>query len=190
MPTSKQAGFGIDISFDSDMLPGGSLEDAIVNQEVMRHISDIADKALSQGLGEYGLQGTQLASDTSVNQRKNKVIISCASPYAVYVEFGTGIVGNQAGSPETPPSGYEPGSGEYEMFTFNWNRLYRSDDSSTYIGWFYPDKDGTIKFTQGQKAKPFMWRAQKIIEGEAERILEKAVDDYFAKRRTYGWRNR
>ena len=78
--------------------------------------------------------------------------------YALYVEMGTGPVG------EAIHDGIDP----------NANPTYCPE------GWVYPTKDGGYKFTLGQPAQPFMYPAKKQNEQRAQEIIadeiQKAVE--------------
>lgn len=83
-------------------------------------------------------------------------------PYAVYVEFGTGIVGEDNPHPQKEELGIEyPAAEKYGMAGW-W---YPSED-----GWYTP-KDSTVKlaWTMGMPARPFMYNTLRELELEAER---------------------
>lgn len=75
--------------------------------------------------------------------------VIASSGHAAYVEFGTGIVG--AGSPHP---------------TLPW--AYDVNNHGT-AGWWYP-KNGTMRWTAGQPARAFMYRAARQLAEEAEAI--------------------
>lgn len=64
--------------------------------------------------------------------------------YALFVEYGTGVVGAGSKHPEAAEMGWQYAVGE-EIFT--------TKDGRT--GWIYPTKTGTFRFTEGQEARPF-----------------------------------
>ena len=82
----------------------------------------------------------------------NVGIIKAGAYYAVYVEFGTGVVGSQ--SPHPNPQGY----------TYDVNA--HSDE-----GWVYYDDDsGNFRWTKGFKSRPFMYNTARQLEKECEKI--------------------
>ena len=84
----------------------------------------------------------------------NVGIIRAGATYAVYVEFGTGVVGK--GSPHPDPQGYQ-----YDV------------NNHGYKGWVYYDEDsGTFKWTQGYKSRPFMYNTAKQLERECIKIAK------------------
>ena len=79
-------------------------------------------------------------------------IIKADTPYAIYVEFGTGIVGSQ--SPHPTPNGYR-----YDV------------NNHGDKGWVYYDDDsGTFRWTKGFKSRPFMYNTARELEKECARI--------------------
>lgn len=82
----------------------------------------------------------------------NVGIIRAGATYAVYVEFGTGVVGK--GSPHPDPQGYQ-----YDV------------NNHGYKGWIYYDEDsGEFRWTQGYKSRPFMYNTAKQLEKECIKI--------------------
>lgn len=63
--------------------------------------------------------------------------------YALFVEYGTGVVG--AASPH-------PKAGEMGWTYTTGSKIFTTKDGR--VGWIYP-KDGTYHFTEGQEARPF-----------------------------------
>ena len=79
-------------------------------------------------------------------------IIKADTPYAIYVEFGTGVVGSQ--SPHPNPSGYV-----YDM------------NNHGDKGWFYyDDGSGEFRWTKGFKSRPFMYNTARELEKECLKI--------------------
>lgn len=82
----------------------------------------------------------------------NTGIIKAGALYAVYVEFGTGVVGQ--GSPHPNPQGYQ-----YDINN-------HGDE-----GWIYYDEDhGVFRWTKGFKSRPFMYNTARQLEQECARI--------------------
>lgn len=66
--------------------------------------------------------------------------VKCKCGYAVYVEFGTGVVGSRKPHPDISIVGWKydvNGHGE--------------------LGWWYRGKDGTLYWTKGFESRPFMY---------------------------------
>ncbi len=66
--------------------------------------------------------------------------VKCKCGYAVYVEFGTGVVGSRKPHPDISIAGWKydvNGHGE--------------------LGWWYRGKDGTLYWTKGFESRPFMY---------------------------------
>ena len=72
--------------------------------------------------------------------------------YAMYVEFGTGVVGSQ--SPHPNPQGY--------IYDIN----AHGDE-----GWVYFNDDiGDFRWTKGFKSRPFMYNTARQLEKDCEKI--------------------
>jgi hypothetical protein len=81
-------------------------------------------------------------------------IIKAGAYYAVYVEFGTGVVGSQ--SPHPNPNGYR-----YDV-------NQHGDE-----GWVYYDDDsGQFRWTKGFKSRPFMYNTARQLEKDCKKIAE------------------
>lgn len=81
-------------------------------------------------------------------------IIKAGAIYAVYVEFGTGVVGSQSSHPH--PNGYQ-----YDI------------NNHGDKGWVYYDKNlDKFKWTKGFKSRPFMYNTARELEKECARIAK------------------
>lgn len=79
-------------------------------------------------------------------------IIKADTPYAIYVEFGTGVVGSA--SPHPNPNGYR-----YDV------------NAHGDKGWvYYDDGSGEFRWTKGFKSRPFMYNTAREIEKECAKI--------------------
>jgi len=84
----------------------------------------------------------------------NVGIIEAGAYYAVYVEFGTGVVGSQ--SPHPNPQGWQ-----YDV-------NQHGDE-----GWvYYDDGSGKFRWTKGFKSRPFMYNTARQLERECKKIAE------------------
>lgn len=81
-------------------------------------------------------------------------IIKAGAYYAVYVEFGTGVVGSRSAHPN--PQGYQ-----YDV------------NSHGDEGWVYYDDDsGQFRWTKGFKSRPFMYNTARQLEKDCKKIAE------------------
>lgn len=67
--------------------------------------------------------------------------------YAVFVEYGTGVVGAASPHPKAGEMGWQYAVGE---------QIFTTRDGK--VGWIYP-KEGIYRFTEGQPARPFWHEA-------------------------------
>ena len=88
------------------------------------------------------------------NAKTGVGIIRADTRYAIYVEFGTGVVGRQ--SPHPNPQGYQ-----YDINN-------HGDE-----GWvYYDDTAQKWRWTKGFKSRPFMYNTARELEKECVRIAE------------------
>ena len=109
-------------------------------------------EAVDTGELEQSIQGLFFPSE-----RLGYVIADC--PYAIYVEYGTGIIG------EADP---HPLAAEQWAYDVNQHGIK---------GWVYKsDKDGEFHWTQGYFSRPFMYNTMRWLEESAPDIMSKMLD--------------
>lgn len=123
-----------------------------------------------QYLGIYGLGNSALAASLMIIHTSTGAIISCGADYACFVEYGTGMMGEN--NPHPKPIGWNYSSGE---------------NSSTHEGWWYPTTasdpnpykhtyNGQLYgFTKGHKSRPFMYMTWLWGTQSAHNIIGKHV---------------
>ena len=82
--------------------------------------------------------------------------------YAKFIEFGTGVIGENSPYPTSTPIEWNYASGK---------TIFTTIDGRT--GWYYPTKDGQARFTEGQPSRPFMYETALELR---EQILEVAKE--------------
>ena len=109
-------------------------------------------EAVDTGELEQSIQGLFFPSE-----RIGYVIADC--PYAIYVEYGTGIAG------EADP---HPLAAEQWAYDVNQHGIE---------GWVYKsDKDGEFHWTIGYFSRPFMYNTMRWLEESAPDIMSKMLD--------------
>lgn len=99
----------------------------------------------------------------------NAGFIRVTSDHVAFVEFGTGVVGQQ--NPHT--------NGEY-LSKASWgyaigSKIFTTKDGR--VGWIYPTDDGGFRFTEGMKSRPFMYETALELERQYMQIAK----EVFAK---------
>ena len=93
--------------------------------------------------------------------------VVAGTDHAMFVEFGTGIVGKQSPYPGELPDGV---SWEYAS-----GKTIRQLADGRY-GWFYKDDDGQWWFTEGMPSRPFMYytsiQLRDIVLKTAKEVFE------------------
>ena len=104
-----------------------------------------------------------------VIQNGSQYLIYTDCEYAKFVEFGTGVKGDNT-YPTDIPIDWDYASGKY-VFT----------NSKGETGWYFPTDDGSYRFTQGQEANAFMYKTsvelREIISEVAKEVFGGASDD-------------
>lgn len=87
-----------------------------------------------------------------------------AGGYCKYIEFGTGVKGQNSQHP----------SPEYlAIMQWAYNSgatIFTTKDGRE--GWYYPADDGTWKFTEGMPSRPFMYETAQYLRKEANRLAK------------------
>lgn len=92
--------------------------------------------------------------------------VVAGSDHALFVEFGTGMVGAQSAYPQALPEGV---SWQYAS-----GKTIRQLADGRY-GWFYPSDDGNWYFTEGMPSRPFMLNTSL----ELQRIIREVAKEVF-----------
>ena len=145
-------------------LDQGSIANAI--EEILAYQKEVEAKTrlLIQKLVDYGAEivrvkitgmgavakGDLLSGvDGYYSPTLNAGFVRVSSDHVAFVEFGTGIVGQN--NPHR--------NGEY-LAKAAWgyatgSKIFTTKDGK--VGWIYPTDDGGFRFTEGMKSRPFMW---------------------------------
>lgn len=141
-----------------------------------------AEVKLTQILADYGLLNTGIPRQIRFEIIDNGVSIQLtgdggsASNYAIFVEFGTGVVGEGSSHPKASEYGW----------VYDVNGHGES-------GWWYPTdaddpnptkklgKEGWIAFTRGQASRPFMYDLWYWASKSATQIINKNIRAEFRR---------
>ena len=97
---------------------------------------------------------------------EREFLVVAESPYAAFVEFGTGVVG-QGTYPGDLPSGW----------AYDERRTPAAHDRADPTRWYYVDRDGVTRSTRGQTANAYMAQAAEEMRGA---VLAKAREVFGA----------
>ena len=94
----------------------------------------------------------------------NAGFVKVASDHVAFVEFGTGVVGQN--SPHK--------NGEY-LSKAAWSyasgaKIFTTQDGR--VGWIYPTDDGGFRFTEGMESRPFMYETALELERDFGKIAK------------------
>ena len=109
-----------------------------------------------QNLGAFYTGELESSIDGYYSPSLGVGIIYAGSFYAVYVEFGTGIIGQQSPHPLSGELGYV-----YDVNSHGEN------------GWVYfNDRDGQYHWTTGMPSRPFMYNTVKQLDSICEKVAK------------------
>ena len=92
----------------------------------------------------------------------NAGFVKVASDHVAFVEFGTGVVGQNNSHK----------NGEY-LSKAAWSyasgtKIFTTQDGR--VGWIYPTDDGEFRFTEGMKSRPFMYETSLELQRDLQKI--------------------
>ncbi len=90
-------------------------------------------------------------------------VVKAGSPYAIYVEFGTGLVGESAPHPLAS-----------SLWAYNIPSEHKDETGGW---WYYNDRDNRLHYTHGFQSRPFMYNTARELEKECVRVAR----EVFAK---------
>lgn len=108
----------------------------------------------------------QLFLETAISGR-NKAIIEAGHQDSKFYEYGTGIVGSESPHPESEKAGW----------LYNLETPYKRISSVTgKEGWFHKFPVG-VRFTSGQPASAFMFKAYYSTKAKANALLKECFNE-------------
>lgn len=122
----------------------------------VNRMKELLIERMKSELIKYGLGDSSLMTDIIVVPYPNGFLISVGQEYAVYVEYGTGIVGKE--------NKQHPTAGEDGWIYDVKNHKYK--------GWIYKGSDSKTHWTAGQPSRPFMYNTWVYGNKYSRRIVD------------------
>ena len=94
----------------------------------------------------------------------NAGFVRVTSDHVAFVEFGTGVVGQN--KPHSNGEYLAKAAWEYA----SGKTIFTTKDGK--VGWYFPMEDGTWRFTQGMKSRPFMYETALELQRTFPRIAK------------------
>ncbi|HHZ02041.1 MAG TPA: HK97 gp10 family phage protein [Tissierellia bacterium] len=144
-----------------------SIEDAIkevkeykrkLNDRVKALIRELVDKGVEiakaqvRDLGAVYTGQLEESITGFFDEETGLGIIRTDCPYAIYVEFGTGVVGERNPHPE-PIEGWQ----------------YDVNEHGDKGWWYFNERDQKWHWTKGMVSRPFMYNTLQLLRAEAEK---------------------
>ena len=160
----------IDITLTPESLQKAIDEVEKFQKDLSHALAELASRLMEQGVEVAKMEIAQMHAVYTGDMYDNTYgfynwnthtgVIIVDVPYAVYVEYGTGIVGAWNPHPQAGELGINYGV------------------NHGYEGWVYKGDDGKFHWTQGMPARPFMYNTLRDLEVEAERRGGKIIAEY------------
>ena len=114
----------------------------LLMEQIVKEGADLAKAKVAQM--DAIMYGDLIASIEGVYDPATHVgVIFAGSPHAVFVEYGTGIVGANASHPD-PVAGWK----------------YDSNNHGEEGWWYWSSQDNNWHWTKGMPSRPFMWETE------------------------------
>jgi hypothetical protein len=162
-----------------DLNKKGGIESAIKELEAYKKSIREKTSLLVQKLTDYGAEIVRvkivsmgayysggLLSGVSgyYSPTLNAGFVKVTSDHAAFVEFGTGVVGQNNSHK----------NGEY-LSKAAWSyasgaKIFTTQDGR--VGWIYPTDDGGFRFTEGMQSRPFMYETALELQRDFSKIAK------------------
>ena len=158
----------ITVRLDPESIANAITELQMYKEEIERRVQILVETLTDRGADiarakvvemEAVFSGELLDSIGSVlyTSGSNPVgFIRVNAEYGMFVEFGTGIVG-------------EEGEKHPAHSAFDWEHDVHEHG---YSGWWYPGRDGKAHWTKGQESRPFMYETAQQLIAEFPQIVQ------------------
>lgn len=94
----------------------------------------------------------------------NAGFVKVASDHVAFVEFGTGVVGQN--NPHKNGEYLSKAAWQYASGA----KIFTTQDGR--VGWIYPTDDGGFRFTEGMESRPFMYETALELHSNLQRITQ------------------
>ena len=137
-----------------------------VRQNIAKIISDLVSigveiakaEIVSLGAAYTGELASSIQGMVFTDGTRGLIFTDC--PYAAYVEFGTGVVGQSSPHPE-PPQGWR----------------YDVNSHGEEGWWYYDETEERYRWTAGMVSRPFLYLTSRQLEQEAISIARRVFRD-------------
>lgn len=116
------------------------------------------------GMGAYYSGELLSGVDGYYSPMLNIGFVRVTSDHVAFVEFGTGVVGQN--SPHKNAEYLSIAAWQYAVGP----KIFTTKDGR--VGWIYPTKDGEFRFTEGMKARPFMYETALDLQKNFPEIVK------------------
>lgn len=165
----------IEMTLDKKSINNAIREIRHIQQQIVQAMNDLIQKLVEEGVKEAKAQvvamdavetGALEGSIYGYYDSGSRIgYIIAGSPYAFYVEYGTGPVGSASPHPEAAQAGWQYAVGEHIK------------QGPGGLGWWYDKSsdgtmsgDGNYHWTHGQPSRPFMYNTMIWLEEAAETL--------------------
>lgn len=134
---------------------------------LVQRLTDLGANIVRAKIVEMGAYATgELLSgvDGYFSPALNAGFVRVTSDHVAFVEFGTGVVGQQ-----------NPHKNKEYLSLASWgyatgSKIFTTKDGK--VGWIYPTDDGGFRFTEGMPSRPFMYETALELERQYMQIAK------------------
>lgn len=162
----------IDMTLDPKSIQSAITQIRHVRDMLVEAMNELIQKLADEGVKEAKAQVVAMdAVDTG--ELENSIYgyydpssrigyVIAGAPYAFYVEYGTGPIGEDNQHPDPGSAGWAYNIGP---------SIHQNIEHPEWgVGWYYPGRDGKRHWTNGQPSRPFMYNTMVWLEEAAEAL--------------------
>lgn len=141
----------------------------MARSNAMKEISTRVQDKLLENMIKYDVDSSKILNSVVVIEHKDSLEISVGCEYAIFVEFGTGIIGSENPHPNPKKANWVYGNNGWWYPTTPEVQTRYPNQPTTYIN------GNLYAFTKGQKSKPFLYDTWLFATRIATKTLKKHI---------------
>lgn len=138
----------------------------VENGKAIRHLTNVAKEIVQRNIVEMNKKNDKSTGElydsveAIFDEATNTGTVTVHADHALYVEYGTGVMGEWSQHPEPPAS-----------WVYN-----TREGSGKDAGWWWKDRNGAWHYTLGQPAYPFFYNAKIELEERKAEIVKEVLN--------------
>lgn len=133
---------------------------------------------LVEKMSNFGLGGSDLVKTIVVLPLEDGFFVTMTGEYAIFVEYGTGIIGSEMSHPKASEHGWVYDVNAHGVLGW-WYPTVNSDPNP--YKWTNPETGVLYAWTAGQQSRPFMYHTWLWAKENVEKVVHKHIEIEFEK---------